>query len=115
MTAGTPFQLAGASGALIRGNLHLPVAGAAGRQPLLLVLHGFKGYQDYGFFPHLTQQLANAGFAAARFNFSHSGMDEDITTFGRPDLFEQDTWSKQLDDVQAVLAAAEVGRTPHPR
>jgi dipeptidyl aminopeptidase/acylaminoacyl peptidase len=113
MNNGTPFELSGAAGEVIRGNLHLPVDGPGGRLPLLLVLHGFKGYKDYGFFPYLTQKLAEAGLAAARFNFSHSGIDVDPSTFGRPDLFEKDTWSGQLEDVQAVMAAAAAGQLPH--
>lgn len=110
---GTPFAITGAAGERIRGNVHLPADGQGGRLPLLLVLHGFKGYKDYGFFPHLTRTLAAAGLVAVRFNFSHSGMDEDTSTFGRPDLFEKDTWSSQMEDVQAVRAAAASGELPN--
>ena len=109
----SPFQIPGAEGEAIRGNVHLPADDPGGALPLVLVLHGFKGYKDYGFFPHLTQALADAGLAAARFNFSHSGIDDDPSTFGRPDLFERDSWSKQLFDVAAVIDAAEAGALPH--
>jgi len=111
--AGAAFEIPGAGGEVIRGNVHLPAGDPGGRLPVVLVLHGFKGYKDYGFFPHLTQRLADAGLAAVRFNFSHSGIDDDPSTFGRPDLFEGDTWSKQLADVQAVIAAAETAALPH--
>jgi len=110
---GAAFEIPGAGGEVIRGNVHLPAADPGARLPVLLVLHGFKGYKDYGFFPHLTQRLADAGLAAVRFNFSHSGIDDDPSTFGRPDLFERDTWSNQLTDVQAVVAAAETAALPH--
>jgi dipeptidyl aminopeptidase/acylaminoacyl peptidase len=110
--AGAPFDITGAEGEVIRGNVHLPGDDPGGKLPLLLVLHGFKGYKDYGFFPALTQRLADAGLAAVRFNFSHSGIDDDPSTFGRPDLFERDSWSNQLADVQAVLAAAGAGGLP---
>ena len=109
----TAFEIPGAEGEIVRGNVHLPAADPGGRLPLVLVLHGFKGYKDYGFFPHLTQRLADIGTVAVRFNFSHSGIDDDPSTFGRPDLFERDAWSKQLADVQAVIAAAEAGGLPH--
>ena len=102
---GEPFEIAGADGEVIRGNVHLPSGAPDGRVPVVLVLHGFKGYKDYGFFPFLTAQLAQGGMAAVRFNFSHSGIDLDPSTFGRPDLFERDSWSKQLADVAAVIAA----------
>ena len=110
--AGIPFELLGAENEPIRGNLHLPVGDPGGRLPLLLVLHGFKGYKDYGFFPYLTQQLADRGFVAVRMNFSHCGIDEDPSTFGRPDLFEKDTWSRQLEDMRKVLDAVESDRLP---
>ena len=108
---GAAFEIPGAEGETVRGNVHLPLDDAHGPDgplPLVLALHGFKGYKDYGFFPYLTQRLADIGVVAVRFNFSHSGIDDDPSTFGRPDLFERDAWSKQLADVQAVVAAAEM-------
>jgi len=110
---GAAFEIRGADGQIVRGNVHLPADDPGGRLPLVLVLHGFKGYKDYGFFPHLTRRLADGGFVAVRFNFSHSGIDDDPSTFARPDLFERDAWSRQLADVQAVIAAAEAGDLPH--
>ena len=111
---GAAFEIPGAQGEIVRGNVHLPFDDAhGGRLPLVLVLHGFKGYKDYGFFPHLTRRLADAGLVAVRFNFSHSGIDDDPSTFGRPDLFERDSWSNQLADVAAVIAAAKAGELPH--
>lgn len=96
---------------MIRGNVHLPADDPGGKLPVALVMHGFKGYKDYGFFPYLTQGLADAGLAAIRFNFSHCGIDDDCSTFGRPDLFERDSWGKQLFDVQVVIGALEA--LPH--
>jgi len=103
--SGTPFEIAGAEGEVIRGNVHLPSNDPGGKLPVVLVLHGFKGYKDYGFFPYLTQSLADSALVAIRLNFSHSGIDDDYTTFGRPDLFERDSWGKQLFDVEAAIAA----------
>jgi uncharacterized protein len=107
------FQISGAEGEIIRGNVHLPSEDPGGLLPTVLLLHGFKGYKDYGFFPSFAQQLADAGRVVLRFNFSHSGIDDDPATFGRPDLFERDSWSKQLADVKAVVAAAQAGALPH--
>jgi len=102
---GAPFEIAGAEGEVIRGNVHLPSHDPGGKLPVVLILHGFKGYKDYGFFPCLTQSLADSGLVAIRLNFSHSGIDDDFSTFGRPDLFERDSWGKQLFDVGAAIAA----------
>ncbi len=75
----------------------------------LLLLHGFKGYKDYGFIPVLAKQLARAGILVHRFNFSCSGMTNDIATFARPDLFTLDTWTRQVEDTHCVLNAISNG------
>jgi hypothetical protein len=79
------WSLPGSDNELIFGTSHLP---AAGRTPVGVVLlcHGFKGYKDYGFFPHLASSLARDGFIAHRFNFSHSGVTPIYETFARIDL-----------------------------
>jgi dipeptidyl aminopeptidase/acylaminoacyl peptidase len=100
------FTLTGADAAPIRGDLYLP---DAPRPPLVVVIHGFKGFKDWGFFPWLGQHLAQAGLAAACINLSHCGIGTNPETFERLDLFERDTWSKRLFDIQQVLEAAQHG------
>jgi uncharacterized protein len=100
------FALTGAEGAPIRGDVYLP---EAAEPPLVVVLHGFKGFKDWGFFPWLGRRLAEHGLAAACINFSHCGIGESPETFERLDLFERDTWSKRLFDVRQILDAAQHG------
>tara|TARA_R110000868_G_scaffold241497_1_gene496221 strand:- start:220854 stop:221714 length:861 start_codon:yes stop_codon:yes gene_type:complete len=75
----------------------------------LLLLHGFKGYKDYGFIPVLAQHLSRAGILVHRFNFSCSGMTNDIESFARPDLFALDTWTRQVEDTRCVIDAINDG------
>lgn len=104
------WTIDGAGGEPIHGNVHLPSAsGGATVRAVVLLAHGFKGYKDYGMFPRIAGALAEAGYAAHRFNFSHSGMTNDTDTFARPDLFELDTWNKQVGDLTAVMDAARAG------
>lgn len=100
------WTIEGANGQPIFGDAHAPKGDAVG---VILIAHGFKGYKDYGMFPVLARTMADAGFIAHRFNFSHSGMTNDIDTFARPDLFEQDTWNKQVHDFRAVIDAVANG------
>jgi alpha-beta hydrolase superfamily lysophospholipase len=100
------WSIEGADGERIIGNTHLPEAEAAG---VVLIAHGFKGYKDYGMFPRIARTMADRGLIAHRFNFSHSGMTDAIETFERPDLFEKDTWNKQVFDLRAVIAALNDG------
>ncbi len=101
------WSIPGADGEPIIGNTHRPGGGARG---VVIVAHGFKGYKDYGMFPRIAQTMADEGFVAHRFNFSHSGMTDEIDRFARPDLFERDTWNKQVFDLRGVIAAVTAGK-----
>lgn len=96
----TDWTFPGSDDQPIYGNTHLPDGDAIG---VLICAHGFKGYKDYGFLPLLCQQAARAGLIAMRFNFSHSGMTNQIDRFERPDLFEKDRWGRQVADLATVL------------
>src|SRR5512143_489800 len=45
-------------------------------RPAVLIVHGFKGFKDWGMFPPLADRVARAGFTAVSFNLSGSGVDE---------------------------------------
>lgn len=79
----------------------------------LLIAHGFMGYKEYGMFPYLAQCAIGCGWTAIRFNFSHSGMTRTIATFEREDLFEKDTWDKQVVDLERLVGAVRTGELPH--
>ena len=100
------WSIPGAEGETILGNTHHPAGGAIG---VAILAHGFKGYKDYGLFPPLARALARHGMLVHRFNFSHSGMTNHIETFEREDLFERDTWNKQVFDLTAVTNAMAGG------
>lgn len=83
----------------IRGDLEVP----RGARALVIVIHGFKGFKDWGFFPWLAEVLCSGRFAVCRFNMSRSGIGENRETFDRLDLFADDTYSTQLDDLGSVV------------
>jgi pimeloyl-ACP methyl ester carboxylesterase len=60
--------------------------------------------------PAISAGLCRAGFVAHAFNFSHSGMTANPDTFERPDLFELDTWNKQVFDIQCIVDAIARGQ-----
>ena len=101
------WSIEGAEGEPILGDTHVPEGAPRG---VVVLAHGFKGYKDYGMFPRIAETMAAAGMIAHRFNFSHSGMTNQIETFERPDLFERDTWNKQVFDCRAVIGAIAAGR-----
>lgn len=97
------FLLTSDEGLPIRGDLDIPEKPLA----LVVVVHGFKGFKDWGFFPWLAQRLVSHGLAVCRFNMSRAGIGDDPEAFERLDLFAGDTYSIQLDDLRTVVAWAQ--------
>ena len=79
-------------------------AGRGTGRPAVLIVHGFKGFKDWGMFPVFADRLARAGFTAVSFNMSGSGVD-DAGNFTRPDHFRRATWSAELADLATVTHA----------
>jgi dienelactone hydrolase len=103
----TRFQLDGADGQPVRGDFR-SAEGGEGR-PAVVICHGFKGFKDWGFFPHLAARLANAGMTAVSFNLSGSGVGPDGESFTEVERFGHATFSGDLRDVGAVCDALEQG------
>jgi alpha-beta hydrolase superfamily lysophospholipase len=97
------FTLPSHEGLPIRGEIDAPPDPSA----LVVIVHGFKGFKDWGFFPWLADSLCDAGFAAVRFNMSRSGIGEHPDTFDRLDLFAGDTYTTQLHDLHIAVAHAQ--------
>jgi pimeloyl-ACP methyl ester carboxylesterase len=79
----------------------------------VVILHGFKGFKDWGMFPPLSERLARAGFTAVSFNFSGSGVD-DAGDFAFPERFGHNTFSAELRDTGAVMDALYRGQLGVP-
>lgn len=77
-------------------------------RPAVLVVHGFKGFKDWGMFPPLAERLARAGFTAVSLNLGGSGVD-DSGEFVFPERFARATYSGDLGDLQSVLDATRQG------
>jgi len=105
-----PFVLAGSDGRPIRGDLHLPRGD--GPHPVAVGIHGFKGFRNWGFWPHIAQGLADAGTACVRFDLSHNGVGENGMVFDEQALFEANTMSREEEDVAAVIDALRSGSLP---
>lgn len=77
-------------------------------KPVVIFLHGFKGFKDWGPFPLMSEYFAKEGFVFLKFNFSHNGTTvEDPLNFADLEAFANDTHSTQLDDLCVVLDFVE--------
>ncbi|HEY0158543.1 MAG TPA: alpha/beta fold hydrolase [Thermoanaerobaculia bacterium] len=97
------FTLTSDEGLPLRGDLDVPDRPRA----LVVIVHGFKGFKDWGFFPWVAQRFFEHRLAVCRFNMSRSGIGDDPESFDRLDLFEHDTYSTQLADLRTVVAHAQ--------
>jgi len=81
-------------------------------RPHVLVLHGFKGFMDWGFFPELSRRLAAAGLVAVSFNRSGSGIGADLETFSDEEGFAANTLTRDLEDIDRVRRYVRSGSLP---
>lgn len=97
------------------GDIYVSVR-AAGRdsaRPTIVLLHGFKGFRSWGFFPALADRLARAGFNVITYSNSGSGVNE-VGDFVFPDRFGHNTYSAELADLRTVLTALHAGELGVP-
>lgn len=95
-------------------DIDVRAGGRTEARPAVVVLHGFKGFKDWGMFPPLAERLARAGFSAVSLNVSGSGVDQ-AGEFAYPARFGRNTWSAEVADLGAVvdaLAAGSLGVVP---
>jgi dienelactone hydrolase len=97
----TKHQLTGALGPIL---IDVRAGGRSSPRPAVMILHGFKGFKDWGMFPPLADRLAQAGFTALTLNFSGSGVD-DAGDFSFPERFGHNTFSAELADAALTLDA----------
>ena len=73
--------------------------------PGIIICHGFKGFKDWGFFPHLAETLAHAGYVTITFNFSRNGIGADPQNFTERESFARNTYSHEIEDLECLLSA----------
>ena len=71
--------------------------------PVIIIVHGFKGFKNWGFFPDLSERLALDGYVTVTPNFSRNGIGYDFNTFEHLDSFAENTHSHELNDLQTVI------------
>ncbi len=77
----------------------------AGTVPCIILVHGFKGFKDWGFGPYIGEYLARNGFFVITFNFSHNGVGESLTEFTELDKFAENTFSLEIQELNELISA----------
>lgn len=100
MTEKQTFCITGSANKPMLADLRIPAHGA----PLLVFIHGFKGFKDWGHFNAIADELCNHGIAVLKFNFSHNGTTPDAPVdFADLEAFGRNTFTFEQDDLQAVI------------
>ena len=71
--------------------------------PAIIIVHGFKGFKNFAFFPDIAERLAQAGYITITPNFSRNGIGYDFNAFEHLDKFAQNTISHELNDLQTII------------
>ena len=95
------FQREPVPGRFLRGEVRIP-EGPPPRSAVV-VIHGFKGFKDWAFFPHLCRSLAASGHAVISFNFSGSGIGSHPERFTELEAFAANTLSREVEEVGWVV------------
>lgn len=106
----TTFELTAPDHELLRGDVRAPDDSVTGS--VIVVVHGFKGFKDCGFFPHACEVLARSGHTAVSFNFSRNGIGDEPTEFTELERFARNTLSRELDELGRVIETVEAGELP---
>ncbi len=73
---------------------------------LVLFLHGFKSFANWGPWPWMAQEFANMGYTFFKLNFSHNGVGatpETAADFIDLNAFGENNFQKQMQDLAAVM------------
>jgi len=97
-----------------RRPIHVDVRTCVPRRerPLVLICHGFLAYKRWGFFPHLSERLAERGFHVLTMSFSMNGIDEETGLFAQPREFARNTVSTEIEDLRRVCRFVRAGNLP---
>ena len=83
---------------------------------LIVFIHGYKGYKDWGAWNLMEKAFVEEGFGFCKFNLTHNGgTTENGIDFPDLEAFANNTYSKEKFDVQAILNELEKHLNPTPR
>ncbi len=71
------------------------------KKPLILFVHGFKGFKDWGVFNLMADEFANHGFIFMKVNLSHNGTTPDkLIYFADLEAFGNNNFTIELGDLK---------------
>ncbi|MCF8257399.1 MAG: prolyl oligopeptidase family serine peptidase [Flavobacteriales bacterium] len=88
----------------------LRMAAGANHTPVIVFVHGFKGFKDWGHWPLMGEAFARRGFAFVSFNFALGGTTpQSPTDHADPEAFARNNFTHEQDDLGKVIDALTDG------
>ncbi len=102
------FTISGAEGKPILIDLTYKTGNE--RAPMVIFVHGFKGFKDWGSHNMVAEYFAAHGLRYLKFNFSHNGTTPDNPMeFGDLGAFGDNTFTKEFEDLDKVITFTRSG------
>jgi len=79
---------------------------------LVILVHGFKGFYNWGFFPEIQKRFLSHGCAVLAFNFSMNGVErfgDEITNFS---AFAENNFSTEQSDFDDIISYVKSEQFP---
>jgi pimeloyl-ACP methyl ester carboxylesterase len=73
--------------------------------PCIILVHGFKGFKDWGFWPLMGEFFAKNGYFVLSFNFSHNGIGNNLLEFTELNKFADNTFSLEISELSELIDA----------
>jgi len=78
--------------------------------PLIIFVHGFKSYKDWGAYNLVSNYFVQKGFAFLKFNLSHNGtIPEKMSEFADLEAFGRNNFSIEMGDLKHIIDRAQEG------
>jgi pimeloyl-ACP methyl ester carboxylesterase len=76
----------------------------AEKKPVIIFIHGFKSFKDWGFIPQVCKEFATSGAISLNFDFPENGIINPEKLKYDPEVFRTQTLSKMMEDTAVVEA-----------
>lgn len=96
---------------LINGEIKADVYAPQTREkfPAVALMHGFKGFRRWGFFPFVSRRIAESGAISICFDFLGNGIADEEKALFDVDVFAANSISQELEDAALALNSIENG------
>lgn len=102
------FEIPVSEKLVLRGKVKASEEGTA--KPVVVIAHGFRGFQDWAFWPEVTDSLAERGFYAVSFDFSRITAKE--AELDERSVAQASTISQELADLDTIIQYVRQGLLP---